>query len=291
MIFHKSLKKSREGILKALSYISGEVDIKSSDLEKFEELLIESDMDLGTISYIIEDVKSLKKGERSLVENIKNLIKKSLPVLDDLPLSKVTMFVGVNGTGKTTFSAKYAKYLTDINKKVVIVAADTYRAAAYEQIKSWSDRYGVECLANLEKRDPSSVIFDALNSKIAKEADCVIIDSAGRLHNSINLMKELRKMSTVIQKFNYTYTNLITIDSTTGKNALDQIELFNEYIDINGVVLNKIDGTAKGGIAISIIKKHEIPICFLGVGESIDDISLFNINLFIDSLVGGDEEN
>ena len=125
-----------------------------------------------------------------------------------------------------------------------------------------------------------------LSSEFAKEADSIIIDSAGRLHNSINLMKELRKMSRVIQKFEYTYRNLISIDANTGKNALDQINLFQEYLSINGVVLNKVDGSAKGGIGISIIKKNNVPICFLGSGESIDDISLFDMDMFLESILG-----
>jgi len=285
MKFRESLKKSREGILKAFSYISGKSELSSSDLEKFEELLIESDMDLETIDHIVDETKSFQKKESTLTDSIRSAIKEGLPPLRSIGPSKVTMLVGVNGTGKTTFCAKYAKYLTAANNKVLVIAADTYRAAAYEQIKNWSDRYGFECIANLSKKDPSSVIFDALESKSAKEVDNIIIDSAGRLHNSVNLMKELRKMSSVIQKFDYTYNNLITIDSNTGKNALDQIKLFNDYVDIDGVVLNKIDGTAKGGIAISIIKKNNIPICFLGSGESNEDISIFDIDVFIDSLI------
>ena len=291
MIFSKSLKKSRESILKAFSYISGKSEIKSQDLEKFQDSLIESDIDLDTVDCIVEEVKSLKSKEGFLIENIRNTIKESLPEIKAFTSSKVTMVVGVNGAGKTTFCAKYAKYLTDSGKKVLIVAADTYRAAAYEQIKNWSDRYNIECIANLNKKDPSSVIFDALNSKAIKEFDNIIIDSAGRLHNSVNLMKELRKMSNVVEKFDYTYNNLLTIDSTTGKNALNQINLFNEYVNINGIILNKIDGTAKGGIAISIIKKYKTPICFLGEGEGIDDLSSFDINLFLESLINSNEEN
>ena len=290
MIFSKSLKKSRESILKAFSFISGKSEISNLDLEAFEDSLIESDIDLDTIDCIIDKIKSNKSRE-ILAQDIRETIKQTLPEINKFTESKVTMIVGVNGTGKTTFCAKYAKYLSSSNKKVLIVAADTYRAAAYEQIKEWCDRYEIKCIANLNKKDPSSVIFDALNSKDVNFFDNIIIDSAGRLHNSINLMKELKKMSSVIQKFDYTYNNLISIDSTTGKNALNQIELFSEYVDINGVVLNKIDGTAKGGIVISIMKKHKIPISFLGGGENIEDISTFDIDLFLENFISDDEKN
>ena len=281
-----SLKKSKIGILKAFSFISGKKNIATSDLEKFEELLIESDMDLETVDLLLDNARSLSASDSYQQYNFKKTIKESLPNISPITDSKVTMIVGVNGTGKTTFCAKYAKYLTDLGKKVIIIAADTYRAAAYEQISTWSNNYGFKCIGNTDKNDPSSVIFDSLSSQFAKEADSIIIDSAGRLHNSINLMKELRKMSSVIQKFEYTYRNLISIDANTGKNALDQINLFKEYLSINGVVLNKVDGSAKGGIGISIIKKNNVPICFLGSGESIDDISLFDMDIFLESILG-----
>ena len=285
-MLRNSLKKSKIGILKAFSFISGKKSIDTSDLEKFEELLIESDMDLETVDLLLDNARSLSASDSNQKYNFKKTIKENLPNISPITDSKVTMIVGVNGTGKTTFCAKYAKYLTDLGKKVLIIAADTYRAAAYEQISTWSNNYGFKCIGNPDKNDPSSVIYDSLSSQFAKEADSIIIDSAGRLHNSINLMKELRKMSSVIQKFEYTYRNLISIDANTGKNALDQINLFKEYLSINGVVLNKVDGSAKGGIGISIIKKNNVPICFLGSGESIDDISLFDMDMFLESILG-----
>ena len=285
-MFRSSINKSKIGILKAFSFISGKKRIDESDLEKFEELLIESDMDLETVDLLLDKAKNLTPVDISHHQSFKNSIKENLPNLSPIKDSKVTMLVGVNGTGKTTFCAKYAKYLTDLDKKVLIIAADTYRAAAYDQISAWSKNYGFKCIGNPEKKDPSSVIFDSLSSQFAKDADSIIIDSAGRLHNSVNLMKELRKMSSVIQKFKYTYNNLISIDANTGKNALNQIELFDQYVSISGVVLNKIDGSAKGGIGISIIKKNNIPICFLGSGESIDDLSLFDMDLFLESIIG-----
>ena len=285
-MLRNSLKKSKIGILKAFSFISGKKSIDTSDLEKFEELLIESDMDLETVDLLLDNARSLSASDSNQKYNFKKTIKENLPNISPITDSKVTMIVGVNGTGKTTFCAKYAKYLTDLGKKVLIIAADTYRAAAYEQISTWSNNYGFKCIGNPDKNDPSSVIYDSLSSHFAKEADSIIIDSAGRLHNSINLMKELRKMSSVIQKFEYTYRNLISIDANTGKNALDQINLFKEYLSINGVVLNKVDGSAKGGIGISIIKKNNVPICFLGSGESIDDISLFDMDIFLESILG-----
>ena len=243
-------------------------------------------MDLETVDLLLDNARSLSASDSNQKYNFKKTIKENLPNISPITDSKVTMIVGVNGTGKTTFCAKYAKYLTDLGKKVLIIAADTYRAAAYEQISTWSNNYGFKCIGNPDKNDPSSVIYDSLSSQFAKEADSIIIDSAGRLHNSINLMKELRKMSSVIQKFEYTYRNLISIDANTGKNALDQINLFKEYLSINGVVLNKVDGSAKGGIGISIIKKNNVPICFLGSGESIDDISLFDMDIFLESILG-----
>ena len=290
-IFSKGLKKSRSSILQAFSYISGKSTLNSLDIERFEEMLIQADIDLETIDIIVDELKEKQSQELPILERVKNGIRRSTPKIPPLKPSKITMLVGVNGSGKTTFCAKYAKRLTDKGKKVLLIAADTYRAAAHEQIQYWGESYGIECIANLNKKDPSSVIFDALNSNAAKDSDNVIIDSAGRLHNSVNLMKELRKMSGVIKKFDYSCQNLISIDAIMGKNALNQIRLFDEYIDIDGIILNKMDGTAKGGIAISIIRKYEKPICFLGLGEKIDDIATFDMDLFLETLLNENEEN
>mgnify|MGYP001269835622 FL=1 len=290
-IFKTGLKKSRENIIKAFSFLSGKSNFNESDISDFEDFLISSDIDLDTVDFIIKEIRNNAEKDISLSDSVKNGIKKSIPEVALGDPSKVTMLVGVNGTGKTTFCAKYSKYLIDNKKKVLLVAADTYRAAAYEQIQYWSSKYKIECVANSEKKDPSSVIFDALNSKAAKAADKIIIDSAGRLHSSVNLMKELKKMSNVIQKFDFGSQNLISVDAITGKNALNQVKLFNEYLKIDGIVLNKMDGTARGGIAISILKKYKIPICFLGLGEKIEDIAPFDIDAFLDNLVGQNEKN
>ena len=194
--------------------------------------------------------------------------------------------IGVNGVGKTTSVGKLAGQLKAQGKKVILAAADTFRAAAIEQLTEWSNRAGVEIIAGQEGGDPASVVFDAVNAAKARKADVLICDTAGRLHNKKNLMEELRKINRIIEReFPEAYREtLIVLDGTTGQNALVQAKQFAEVADISGIVLTKLDGTARGGIAIAIQSEMNIPVKYIGVGESIDDLQKFDANSFVDAL-------
>jgi len=196
------------------------------------------------------------------------------------------MMVGVNGVGKTTTIGKLANYFKSKGKSVMVAAADTFRAAAKEQLSVWADKNGVRIVKGEEGTDPSSVVYDAVSSAISRKTDVLIIDTAGRLHNKSNLMEELKKMNRVLcREFdeNNIY-NFIVIDAITGQNALSQVKAFDEAINIDGVVLTKLDGTAKGGIAITLSKDYSIPIAFIGVGEGMDDLQEFDSEKFVNAI-------
>ena len=197
------------------------------------------------------------------------------------------MVIGVNGVGKTTTIGKLANYYVNLGKSVVIAAADTFRAAASDQLDVWANRAGVRIIKHGEGSDPSAVVFDAVSSAKSKKTDILIIDTAGRLHVKANLMEELKKMSRVVER-EYPEANFykfIVLDATTGQNAFSQVELFNEAVGLDGIVLTKLDGTAKGGFVISLTKEMEVPVCFVGVGEKIDDIEVFSPDEFAKGVV------
>ena len=226
-----------------------------------------------------EDVKQVL---REIMVEILN--ENELPEIE-YPL--VIMVVGVNGVGKTTTIGKLANYYKNMGKNVLLVAGDTFRAAAAEQLTEWAKRVNVKIIKNNEGSDPASVVFDGITSAKAKGNDVVIIDTAGRLHNKVNLMEELKKISKIVSTKweDVCYKKFLVLDATTGQNALSQVEYFDEAIDIDGLVLTKLDGTAKGGVVLAISKEYNVPVTFIGTGEGVDDIEPFNAEEFIKAII------
>ena len=200
-------------------------------------------------------------------------------------LDQIVLIVGINGTGKTTSAAKISAHFSNESEKVMLVAADTYRAAAINQIKIWAGRVGVKLISNESSSDPASVAYDGVNSALTNNYDRVIIDTAGRMNTSANLMHELEKIYKVIKKKTDKISVLITLDANTGQNAINQVNDFNKSIPIDGAILTKMDGTTKGGIAVPILSELKIPICYMGVGEQLDDLIPFDINYYLEGLV------
>ncbi len=269
-------------------------------LEELEESLIIADFSVNTASRIIEDLrknvklKNIKDAEEvkaELKEIIKNIFVENTETEEEHDLL-VYLIIGVNGVGKTTSIGKIANNFRKEGKRVTIAAADTFRAAAVEQIEEWAKRADSDLIKGKDKEDPSSIVFKAC--EYAKEnADVLIIDTAGRLHNKKNLMNELSKINRSIDKalgnFNYKRENLLVLDGTTGQNAVVQARAFNEIVDINGIIITKLDGSSRGGAVVSIVEDEKIPIKFIGVGEQIDDMEFFNSDEFVDAILGEDK--
>lgn len=265
-------------------------------LEELEEALILSDMGIETSTKIIgklrervkkeniEDEEKVKQVLREEMMEILNIENKELK-LDTKP--SVILVIGVNGVGKTTSIGKIAARLTKEGKKVVIAAADTFRAAAVEQLEVWAKRSGAEIVKREEGVDPASVVYDAIHKTKETGADVLICDTAGRLHNKKYLMDELNKIQKVISKEMNEYSKevLLVIDGTTGQNAISQVKAFKEEAEITGLVLTKLDGTAKGGVVIGIVEENKIPVKFIGVGEQIDDMEIFNSEDFVKAII------
>ena len=290
-IFSKTLtalKKTKENIRNVFSGIVSFSNINENDLNSIEESLLSSDIGWELTEKIVAEIKSNEKNyeswEELLIETLGNSIEISEYFSAD-KLKKVIIVIGVNGSGKTTSSAKLAQYYKKNNLNVSLVAADTYRAAAIEQLKIWSDRLGVDFISNFNTSDPASVAFDGINSGIAKNHDHIIIDTAGRLHTSKNLMLELQKLYRISSKITDDISVCISLDGNVGQNGIKQVQEFNEYLPVDSIILNKMDGTAKGGIALAILDKLSIPISFIGVGESYDDFIVFKMNEYLHSLV------
>ena len=269
--------------------------INKETLEEIEELLIRSDVDLETSRNLIDELST--KNFSNLMENsalnaLSDLIKETLVKrqgtldIESSSSPKILLVVGVNGTGKTTTIAKLANYYKNKDKKIMLVAADTFRAAATEQLKMWSQKLNVNiCLSNIGD-DPASVVYKGYEEGM--NTDILIIDTAGRLQNKINLMLQLEKITKVIKKIsvNVPHKTLMILDATTGQNGLKQIEEFNKHSSLDGIIMTKLDSTAKGGILISLSKRHEIPILAIGNGEKIDDFEEFNPLTFAHRFVG-----
>ncbi len=265
-------------------------------LEKLEDVLIMSDVGVETSTKIINNLRdTIKKGkieeEQAIKQALREEIKKILDEVNNDPkpetFPEVILVVGVNGVGKTTSIGKIANRLKQQGKKVVVAAADTFRAAAVEQLEIWANRAGCNIVKGEEGTDPASVVYDAI--KIAKEqqADVLICDTAGRLHNKKYLMDELVKIKKVIDKelSEASKEVLMVLDATTGQNAISQVAAFKETVDITGLILTKLDGTAKGGVIIGIVSENNIPVKFIGVGEQIDDMEIFNSTDFVNALI------
>lgn len=265
-------------------------------LEELEEALIMSDIGIETSTRIINELRTRIKKEniqdedsvrKALKEEMVKLLEVGNAELNLESKPAVILVVGVNGVGKTTSIGKIANNLRKSGKKVVIAAADTFRAAAVEQIEIWAERADCELVKKPEGVDPASVVFDAIQVAKEKKADVLICDTAGRLHNKKNLMDELGKINKVINKElpDASKEVLLVLDGTTGQNAIMQVKAFKETTDITGIVLTKLDGTAKGGVVVGIVAENQIPVKYIGVGEKIDDMEVFNSNDFIDAII------
>lgn len=265
-------------------------------LDELEEILIMSDIGMDTSVKIIENLRTrLKKEKIQEEEEVKQALREEMQkILDVTDISlhletkpAVILVVGVNGVGKTTSIGKMANRLAKDGKKVVVAAADTFRAAAVEQLEIWSKRAGADIVKREEGVDPASVVYDAIKITKEKGADILIVDTAGRLHNKKYLMDELNKIQKVINKEmpDADKEVLLVIDGTTGQNAISQVKAFKEEADITGLVLTKLDGTAKGGVVIGIVEENKIPVKFIGVGEQIDDMEIFNSSDFVKAII------
>lgn len=290
------LTKTRDSIASGLdSIFHGFSKIDDEFYEELEEILIMGDLGVDTTMNIIEDLQEKVREERikepaACRQLLIDIIKAQMEVNEDAyeyeEKTSVVLIIGVNGVGKTTTIGKLASQLKAQNKKVIIAAADTFRAAAIEQLTEWSRRAGVDIIAHQEGADPAAVVFDACQAAKSRNADILLVDTAGRLHNKKNLMSELGKIRRVIEReFPEAYLEtLIVLDSTTGQNALVQAREFKEVTDVSGIVLTKLDGTAKGGIAIAIQAQMGIPVKYIGVGEQIDDLQKFDPDSFVNAL-------
>lgn len=290
------LTKTRNSIVSGLdSIFSGFSHIDDDFYEELEEILIMSDIGVNTTMEIIEKLKEqVKELKIKEPEDCKELLIKNIEEQMDLGENaydfenekSVVMVIGVNGVGKTTSIGKLAAQLKGNGKKVVMAAADTFRAAAADQLKEWARRSNVDIVAGNEGSDPGAVLFDAIASAKNKNADVLLCDTAGRLHNKKNLMEELRKIYRILEKeYPEAYLEtLVVLDGTTGQNALVQARQFAEVANVTGIILTKLDGTAKGGIAVAIQSELDIPVKYIGVGESIDDLQKFDANSFVDAL-------
>lgn len=290
------LQKTRDNIAAGIdSIFSGFSSIDEDFYEELEEILIMGDIGIDTTMNIIDQLKEQVKEKKIkepeecrelLIHIIKEQMKVSETAYEFENQTSVVLVIGVNGVGKTTSIGKLASQLKADGKKVILAAADTFRAAAIEQLTEWSNRAGVEIIAQQEGSDPGAVVFDAIQAAKARKADVLLCDTAGRLHNKKNLMNELTKINRIIEKeFPEAYREtLIVLDGTTGQNALVQARQFKEAADISGIILTKLDGTAKGGIAIAIQAELGIPVKYIGIGEKIDDLQKFDSDVFVNAL-------
>jgi len=296
------LTKTRENIVKGIdSLFSGFSAIDEDFYEELEEVLIMGDIGVNATTEIVERLKKQVKEQhikepseckQLLIDSIKEQMRVDETAYEFEDKQSVIMVIGVNGVGKTTSVGKLAGKLRDKNRKVLIAAADTFRAAAGDQLAEWARRADVPMVGGKEGSDPASVVFDAVNAAKARKTDVLLIDTAGRLHNKKNLMEELRKMNRIIDReFPDAHReNLIVLDGTTGQNAMVQAREFGDVANLTGIILTKMDGTAKGGIAVAIQSELNVPVKYIGVGESIDDLQKFNSDEFVNALFEVEKE-
>lgn len=292
----EGLSKTRENIVSGIdSIFSGYSSIDDDFYEEIEEILVMGDLGINTTTAIIErlkeqvskqHIKEPMECKKLLMDSIKEQMQEGETAYEFENRKSVILVIGVNGVGKTTSVGKLAGKLKGQGKKVIMAAADTFRAAAGEQLTQWANRAGVELIGGQDGADPASVVYDAIAATKARNADVLICDTAGRLHNKKNLMEELRKIYRIIEKeYPEAYLEtLVVLDGTTGQNALAQARQFNEVANVTGIILTKLDGTAKGGIAVAIQSELDIPVKYIGVGEGIDDLQKFNSDEFVNAL-------
>ena len=292
----EGLTKTRNNIVSGMDAIfSGFSDIDDDFYDEIEEILVMGDIGINATTAIIANLKQKVKEQHIknpqeckelLINSIKEQMQVGETAYEFEHRTSVVLVIGVNGVGKTTSVGKLAGKLKDQGRKVILAAADTFRAAAGEQLTEWANRAGVEIIGGSEGADPASVVYDAVCAAKARHADVLLCDTAGRLHNKKNLMEELRKINRIIDReypdaFRET---LVVLDGTTGQNALEQARQFKEVCDITGIILTKLDGTAKGGIAVAIQSELNIPVKYIGVGEHIDDLQKFDADTFVNAL-------
>ncbi len=287
------LKKTRDGLSSKLSELFSSKKIGEDFYEELEDILISSDVSVATATMIVDEVRDTVKAEKcrdkdEVVRKLKQELIDALTYADPVEIKTpaVIMVIGVNGVGKTTSIGKLANLYLKSKKSVTIAAGDTFRAAAADQLSVWAERAGARIIKHAEGADASAVVYDAVSSAKSKNTDLLIIDTAGRLHTKSNLMEELKKMDRVVKREypDANYYKLIVLDSTTGQNAVSQVKTFKEAVGIDGIILTKLDGTAKGGFIISLSYEEEVPVLFVGVGEKVDDIEYFNAKEFIDGM-------
>ncbi len=299
----EGLKKTREGLVRRLDrLLMGKVRLEGETLEEIEEVLISADIGVKTTSRLIRDLEEharrqdkdhphiLRERLREGITSILQLREGPLRLTGQRPF--VVMAMGVNGVGKTTTIAKMARQWKDDGHKVLLVAADTFRAAAIEQLEIWGDRAGVDVVRQQKGADPSAVVYDALQAAKTRGTELVILDTAGRLHTKVNLMDELKKIQRVAAKVvpGAPHEVLLVLDATTGQNAISQAKMFHEAVGVTGIVMTKLDGTAKGGILVAIASELDIPIRYIGVGEKLDDLQEFDARVFVEALFGDTPE-
>lgn len=294
----EGLTKTRENIVHGIdSVFNGFSSIDEEFYEELEEILIMGDIGVNATNDILERLRRQVKEQHIkepgeckelLAQSMKEQMKVEETAYEFEHRQSVILVIGVNGVGKTTSVGKLAGILKDQGLKVLVAAADTYRAAAGEQLAEWASRAGVDLIGGIQGADPASVIYDAVNAAKARNVDVLICDTAGRLHNKKNLMEELKKINRIIDKeFPSVHReNLVVLDGTTGQNALNQAREFGETADLTGIILTKMDGTAKGGIAVAIQSELNIPVKYIGVGEKIEDLQKFDSEQFINALFG-----
>lgn len=292
----EGLTKTRDAVISGIENVFLGYDVIDEDFyEELEETLIMGDIGIKASTDIIEELrKRVKEDNLKSPEECREVLIKTIKQRMDLGQNayefenrkSVVFIIGVNGVGKTTSVGKLASQLKNKGKKVLVVAADTFRAAAIEQLEEWTKRAGVEIIAQNEGSDPGAVVFDACKAAQARNTDVMIVDTAGRLHNKKNLMEELKKINKIIEReYPDAYREtLVVLDGTTGQNALEQARVFNEAANITGIILTKLDGSAKGGIAVAIQAELQIPVKYIGVGEKIDDLHKFDSKDFVDAL-------
>lgn len=302
----EGLTKTRDNIVSGIdSVFSGFSSIDDDFYDELEETLIMGDIGVVATEEILDDLKNKVKENKIknpadckqlLIDSIKEKMNLGENAYEFENRKSIVMLIGVNGVGKTTSVGKLAGLLKAQNKKVIMAAADTFRAAAIEQLTEWSNRTGADIIAQSEGSDPAAVIYDSIAACKARKADVLLCDTAGRLQNKKNLMEELRKIDRVIEREYYDAyrENLIVLDATTGQNALSQLREFNDVTNITGIILTKMDGTAKGGIAVAIQAEFGIPVKYIGVGEKVEDLQKFDSDTFVNALFdvdnGSDED-
>lgn len=290
----EGMKKTKKSFSEKLKYIFTGNDIDEDFFEELEFCLISADIGAETTEYILDEIrKEAKKRKLKTTDQCKDLLKETMQSILDKNVPEamnypcVIMVLGVNGVGKTTTLGKLAKRFTDQGKKVVLAAADTFRAAASDQLEVWANRAKVKIVTNDQGADPGAVVYDSIQAAKARNADVLLIDTAGRLHNKVNLMEELKKISRVVQKEypEAEYHKMIIIDGTTGQNSLSQVELFDEAVGLTDVTVTKLDGTSKGGFLVALANNFDVQIRYVGVGESAEDLIDFDSKEFVDSII------